>query len=162
MCAVALRYLPAAFMLILKRGGARASNRGMKRLSFVKLLFVSIVAAYGASAVAAPVVVVVVEPTEQSSSCPMGARAFGKLISRLQRARFDSDRNALIAAVSTNAHFTVDQASRILGTLNFDSTKLEALASVAPTLVDAENGWQLLDAFTFKASKEEAAKLLDR
>lgn len=86
----------------------------------------------------------------QEISAAISAESFGK--GQLQ----------VLQSAAASHYFTVDQLKGLLELFSFENEKLDAVAIVAPRLLDPENGYKLYGAFSFQSSKDKVAALLRR
>lgn len=92
---------------------------------------------------------------------PMNPDEFNQFISRVKAQSFDSDKINLIQLVSKTNWFYVNQISETIKTLSFDSKKIDVLSVMYPKSVDRNNGYKLIDLFTFSSDKEKARQIIE-
>jgi hypothetical protein len=93
---------------------------------------------------------------------PMDDEPFRRLVATVQNERVPRSQVGLIELAAGRNYFVVGQVQTLLSLLAFPPTKLRALELCAPRLVDPENAFSLLQAFTFTADKEQAKQILHR
>lgn len=88
---------------------------------------------------------------------------FDALWTSVRDCDFDSQKVVVIQRAMSlpDAAISSEQASDLLNLLNFDDRRLSALKHMAPNIVDRENDFMVLDAFTFSKGQSEAIKLLE-
>lgn len=84
------------------------------------------------------------------------------LKSAIDNAGFSQDKLTVIEEAARSSYFLVGQAKEILGQLAFSADKLHALELLAPRLLDRKNTFQLYEAFSFSADKDQAREILRR
>lgn len=92
----------------------------------------------------------------------MPGERFAELARQLEREAFPSNALNTLELVAADHRFTVEQTVRLIGIFQFPSDRVRALELAAPRLVDRENAYRLLEAFTFESEKDEARRVLQR
>jgi hypothetical protein len=100
-------------------------------------------------------------PNPNPGGYPMSDSDFSVFVSKVQGQTFDSDKITFIQTAVRSNWFTVAQITQIIKIFNFDDKKLDVLSSMYPKCTDKNNGYLVLDLFTFSSSKEKARQILE-
>ena len=73
---------------------------------------------------------------------------------------FDKNKIDIIRVACIGSNFSSNQCAKLLSLLSFDDNKLEALEVMAPKVVDDRDYNKIMKQFSFKSSREKAAKIL--
>jgi Ricin-type beta-trefoil lectin domain/Domain of unknown function (DUF4476) len=93
---------------------------------------------------------------------PMDDEPFRMLVATVRNERVPQSQLGLIELAAGRNYFSVGQLGSLISLLAYSPTKLRALEIGAPRLVDPENAFGLLEAFTFSGDKEQAKQILHR
>jgi hypothetical protein len=80
---------------------------------------------------------------------------FRDALARVEREPFDSGKMRAIEALARNGRFTTDQVRQLVGGLAFDSSKVDALILLYPSVVDPQRYFTALDVLTFDSSRRK-------
>lgn len=87
---------------------------------------------------------------------------FKLLCSLVGEVSFDSDKIIIIRAGNIGNRFSCSQAAELLSSLDFDSSRLEALEYLAPHIIGKKGIEKLIEVFDFSSSKDKALKILSQ
>ena len=73
---------------------------------------------------------------------------------------FDKNKIDIIRVACIGSNFSSNQCAKLLSLLSFDDNKLEALEVMAQNIVDDRDYNKIMKQFSFKSSREKAAKIL--
>lgn len=104
----------------------------------------------------APAVVVVTEQPAQG----MSAADFEALLAAVNDASFGSEKLGVIDTAAQSHRFTVEQVGRLVDAVSMSDDKVGVVERTRKKLVDGQNGFKLLEHFTFSSDKEKVRKLL--
>lgn len=100
------------------------------------------------------------ETPASAAALPIDDGAFERLEALLRGEAFEKRRLALLQEALQRNHVSAFQLRRLIDTFNFTRTKLEAVRAALPVLTDPANGFELYDAFTFEADRQQLRTLL--
>jgi hypothetical protein len=92
----------------------------------------------------------------------MPSADFVQLQEQIQNSSFSSDKTSVIQLAAKNSTFEADQIKTLIKDISFTDDQLNALRILAPTLEDPSRSFVILDAFTFRSTKDEARDILSR
>jgi hypothetical protein len=101
-------------------------------------------------------------PPVDAGPRPMGERRFEEFMRTMDAEPFPRGKMGVVESAARDNWFFVAQLRRIVDALTFPSDKMRAVEIVAPRVVDRENAFSLLGAFTFDSEKEQARKIFER
>ena len=93
---------------------------------------------------------------------PMDPPAFQALLTAIRGGSFSANQMAVIEEAAAYHFFLVAQLREIVKSLSFSGNQVRAVELIAPRLVDLENGFTLLSAFTFSRDQEQVKRILER
>jgi hypothetical protein len=93
---------------------------------------------------------------------PMDPPSFRALLGSIRHATYAANQLSVIEEAAAHHHFLIVQLRAIVGALSFSATQVRAVEILAPRLVDPENGYQLLEAFSFSGDQEQVRRILAR
>jgi hypothetical protein len=93
---------------------------------------------------------------------PMDDEPFRMLVATVRNERVPQSQLGLIELAAGRNYFSVGQLRNLISLLAYSPNKLRALEMGAPRLVDPENAFGLLEAFTSSGDKEQAKQILHR
>lgn len=91
---------------------------------------------------------------------PMSAESFDRFLQTIKNSPFEKDKLSVIDIGAKNAAFTVNQVGSIIGLFSFSDAKLSVLKKLYPSVIDPENGFMIMDSFTFSSDKEKAKRII--
>jgi membrane-associated protease RseP (regulator of RpoE activity) len=86
------------------------------------------------------------------------AQPFSVLLEALEDESLDSSRLAVFRAAGTERRYTAAELQQICEAFSFDSSREEAAMLALPHLIDLQNAYQILPAFSFGSSKETLSR----
>ena len=90
----------------------------------------------------------------------MPAEEFSALLEAVNEASFSDEKTGVIATAAKGYQFSCEQVGQLIDAMSFSADKLKALDLTRKRLVDRQNGFKLLEHFTFSADKQKAQALL--
>ena len=90
----------------------------------------------------------------------MPPAAFESLLKSVKKEAFSGGKLQIVATAASNNFFTVAQVARLLTAFSFSGDKLKCVGHVADRIVDRQNLFQLIEAFTFDSEKKKLRKIL--
>ena len=84
---------------------------------------------------------------------PMTDEAFSTLLDAMSRASFSDEKLRVLEVAAELNRFRIAQVRRVIDTLPFASDRTRVVDILAPRVLDPENAYTLLDAFTFDSEK---------
>jgi hypothetical protein len=96
-----------------------------------------------------------------TSSPPITAENFAKLLKGLDAESFDDDKASFVATFAVHGRLTSEQARQLLKQFSFDEGRVKSAALLYPRVTDPENFFTVLDVFTFDSSRSELRKRLN-
>jgi len=85
---------------------------------------------------------------------------FESLLAAIKNESFSSEKLDVLSLAAPNAWFTVDQVGRLVDAFDHSSDKVDAVRLTRTHLVDRQNGFKLMEHFTFSSDKEAVKALL--
>jgi hypothetical protein len=85
---------------------------------------------------------------------------FAALLEAVNAASFSDEKTGVVATAAQSQTFTVSQVGQLIDAMSFSADKLKTLELTRNRLVDRQNGFKLLEHFTFSADKQKAQALL--
>lgn len=96
-----------------------------------------------------------------SYNLPTDERDFQQLYDAVKRESFKDNQFQVLRNGVYNRSFTVNQSLRMMSIYSFDDDKLRVLEIMAPKIIDRENQDQLLSAFSYISSRENAQSIMN-
>lgn len=91
---------------------------------------------------------------------PLSDEAFNVLYRKVKKQSFKDNKLDMIEVACLGCFFTCRQGAELLGLMSFTDDKKDALRVLSPYIVDRENSYVLIKAFTFDTDRREAARIL--
>lgn len=88
-------------------------------------------------------------------SMEMVPQGFNRLLQTVNDERFENNKSSIISTAAQHNHFTAQQVVELLGTLSFESNKLELAKELYGVCVDQRNYYIVNEAFNFSGSKQK-------
>ncbi|RRD78404.1 DUF4476 domain-containing protein [Alloprevotella sp. OH1205_COT-284] len=89
------------------------------------------------------------------------AQRFSELLNAVKKESFSDERLRILKSAVKEMTFSAAEVAEILKTENFDSDRIKLLRFLAPSIVDYRQSHEILSAFTFSTSREEAESILE-
>jgi hypothetical protein len=105
---------------------------------------------------------VVEAPPPRPNVYPMDERTFAQLLQTISAQSFNDNKLSIVTQAAGYNWFVVDQVARVLPLFPFEESKLTVLETLRPRILDPQNGFKLLNLFTYSSSKERAQQILMR
>jgi hypothetical protein len=99
-------------------------------------------------------------PTYAPAPTAIGDEDFNAVKAAINNASFSQEKLDALAMAKSGRFFTVDQVGELVELYSFPNDKVQAVELVKRNLIDPENGFKLLERFTFPSDKERVRKLL--
>ena len=94
--------------------------------------------------------------------CAMAAGPFARLVHRVRRTSFSSEKAALICEVAEDAYFTSEQAYALVALIPFSDDQVNAAVALYDRVLDREEFHRVYDALKFRSSRVELRRRLAR
>ncbi|MDT3694921.1 MAG: DUF4476 domain-containing protein [Ignavibacterium sp.] len=91
---------------------------------------------------------------------PISNSDFNGLIESVKNEGFDSDRLNVISIAADYHYFLVEQVLQLMDLFVMSDSKLEVVKMTYPNVIDKNNNFRLISAFTFSSDKEEVKKII--
>jgi hypothetical protein len=90
----------------------------------------------------------------------LGDAEFAKLLTSLKSNSFDDGKLKFVQTLGARPRFSSAQAKQMLATFSFDRERVPAAVLLHKIVIDPENFFQALEAFSFKSSKDEVMEAI--
>lgn len=100
----------------------------------------------------------VVPSAQVAAGCPEDD--FAAILSAIESASFSEEKTGVVETAASGHVFTVEQVGRLVDAMSFSAEKLKVVELTRGRLVDRQNGFKLLEHFTFSADKQKVQALL--
>jgi hypothetical protein len=91
---------------------------------------------------------------------PIDERAFNDLIGAVGRESFSENRMSVLNQAASYHYFIVDQVARLLPLFTFEDSKIQALETLRPRILDPQNGFKLSDLFMSSSARQRAQQIM--
>ncbi|MBL1153485.1 MAG: DUF4476 domain-containing protein [Ignavibacteriae bacterium] len=91
---------------------------------------------------------------------PISRSDFNGLIESVKNEGFDSDKLSVISIASDYHYFLVEQVLDLMDLFVMSDSKLEVIKMTYPNIIDKNNNFRLISAFTFSTDKDEVKKII--
>jgi len=91
---------------------------------------------------------------------PISRSDFNGLIESVKSEGFDSDKLSVISIASDYHYFLVEQVLDLMDLFVMSDSKLEVIKMTYPNIIDKNNNFRLISAFTFSTDKDEVKKII--
>lgn len=88
-------------------------------------------------------------------SMEMIPQEFNRLLRTLNEESFEKNKSSMISTAAQHNYFTAQQITELLGTLSFESNKLELAKELYGVCVDQRNYYLVSEALNFSSSKQK-------
>lgn len=93
---------------------------------------------------------------------PISEPQLQNLMQAIQKESFGDGKLRVLEAAAPTQYFLVPQVMKILQKFSFGEDKLDAMRLLWPRVLDRENSYQLYQAFSFPAEKEQLKNIIGR
>jgi hypothetical protein len=93
---------------------------------------------------------------------PISDADFAKLLKNLKEQSFDEQKVVFIETFAKGRPLSCAQATELIKTLSFDDGRKKAAIMLHPSLVDAENFFEVLKVFPFDSTREEVMEAIKK
>lgn len=98
---------------------------------------------------------------ENQMPLPMSDADFNGLVESIKNEAFDSDKLGVITIASDYHYFIVQQILDLLKLFVMSDSKIEVIKITYPNVIDKNNNFRLITAFTFSSEKEEVKQIIN-
>lgn len=91
---------------------------------------------------------------------PIDERAFNELVGAVGRESFTENRMSVLTQAASYHHFVVDQVARLLPLFTFEESKVQALETLRPRILDPQNGFKLSELFMSSSARQRAQQIM--
>ncbi len=84
------------------------------------------------------------------------------LVNSINNESFEDNKVSVLQASAKYNYFSVDQIIGLIELSSFSSWKIKALELTYPFVIDKNNSYKIINAFTFSDDKQKAQQILDR
>ena len=92
---------------------------------------------------------------------PISNSDFNGLIESVKGEGFDSDKLSIISIAADYHYFLVEQVLELMDLFVMSDSKIEVVKMTYPNVLDKNNNYRLISAFTFSSDKEEVKKIIN-
>ncbi|MBL8913247.1 MAG: DUF4476 domain-containing protein [Archangium sp.] len=93
-----------------------------------------------------------------AAGCPESD--FAAILSAIDQAGFSEEKIGVVELAARDNLFTVEQVGRMVDAMGFSAEKIKVVELTRRRLVDRQNGFKLLERFSFSADKQKVQALL--
>ena len=91
---------------------------------------------------------------------PIDEGSFNQLLAAITRESFAESRMSVVTQAAGYHYFIVDQVARILPLFVFEESRIKALETLRPRILDPQNGFKLSEQFSYASSRQRVQQIM--